>query len=535
MADYIDLPVEGGSGAVDSVNGKTGVVVIKNNDISDSPVYVVSPSGGDDTTALQTAITAVAAAGGGIVQLLAGTYHTSTELDIGTTTNDLWIRGVGQQTIVSSTLTNNTYVFNFESNSSQDKNVGTIARDATSVTTSTHSDATAFTVGTPVLISGTDGDSYPRWEFNEVLTNGNGTTGVIALKHKISWDLTSPVIRSWTTGLRNRFSDLKIIYASGAAHGCRFRYQLDGIIENIYSDGTTGSASRAIQISESHRLKVRDCQIRNHNVHEMQPGDVGAYGMDISTTYGSQFSRILLDNCGSTSPDREALNLGARFENVVLEDIQILNPLTFGMVINGSTPSANLKLRNIKIVNAQDKGMSSALDTKDVIIENCLFQGGHKIDFDWQFLSKSTFRGNQFINNTNPAGDETCVFRSGTSLVIANNQFHDVKGGFFVPIGSKISFIGNQFFTITNDCFSMDHCSDINFIGNNAVSVKWGYISNTNNTDVVFSGNVFDTCSTAAIILDNTDSNHLLVGNAWRGETVTLGSGTNINDISNMS
>lgn len=527
MADvYIDLSPSGGSSSF--------------NDLSGAFVMTVAPT--DGGSGIQTAVDTVSAAGGGIVQLLAGTYTVSSAILFPTDSNGVILQGVGDSSILSSTITSAGYVVDIINNSSTNKgpyNLDNITKGATTITTSTHSNAANILANMTVVIQGTDASSNVWQEVNEVLTSGNGTSGAIVLKNKCKRTLTScSIIKGIVNGRGNKIRNLKVVFASGAAHFMRAGQQVGFELENLTLNGAGFSCQNAIDLSV-YQSSVRNCRFLNWNVDEgpVVPGSPGR------TTYltgvNNRIESCVFQNCGVDGiAHASAISFQSLWDSQIVGNV-ILNTNGYGIYSTSSDVKRGLLIANNNISGSKIEGIlidgASVTSELDIVDNDVSYNGLGAVSGSGMKVLGSYL--NIVGNTCNKNFDEGIwVDSSSDQVVITGNSCRGNSDCGIISKATNSTISGNVCEGHSVDAGIFVSSSDDSVItGNNCGNNKYGiYISGTT-SDIIVSGNAARSCATNALKIDNGCSNILSSGNNYRGGTVSLGSGTNVSSISDLT
>ena len=503
-------------------------------------IYVVQPSAGG--AGIQTALDAAAAAGGGTVQLVAGTYTVSSAIVFATDANGVVLQGIGDASVLSSTITGAGYVIDIINGSSTNKgpyNLSNITKGDTSITTSTHSNAANILANMTVIIQGTDADSNVWQEVNEVLTTGNGTSGVIALKNKCKRTLTSAsIIKGIVNGRGNKIRNLKAVFASGAAHFMRADQQVGFELENLTLNGAGFSAQNAIDLSV-YQSSVRNCRFLNWNVDEgpVVPGSPGR--ATYITGVNNRIEGCLFQNCGVDGvAHASAISFQSLWDSQIIGNT-ILNTNGYGIYSTSSDVKRGILIANNNVSGSKNDGIlidGSSVTSELEILNNDLSYNGLGAVSGCGMKVLGAYL-NIVGNVCNKNLDEGIWVDTGSDQIAITGNF--CRGNSDCGIISKATnstISGNTCESHSADAgIFVSGANDSVITGNNCGNNKYGiYISGTT-SDVIASGNAARSCATKALLIDNGCSNVLSSGNNYRGGTVTLGSGTNINSINDLT
>lgn len=502
-------------------------------------IYLVQPSEGG--SGIQSALNTASAAGGGIVQLVAGTYAVSSNISPPSDCSNVIIQGVGRSTILSSTITGNGYIFDFNQTPASAINgkaiSNTTAKD-TSVTLTTHSQAASFTAGMVVEIAGTDVDGLAWRELNEVLATGNGTTGVVTLKSVVQRTLTSVTLTGFVYGFGNAIKNLSAVFASGAAHFARFSKQVDGTLENLYLNGATGSANYALDL---HMIRgvVRNCHITNFNIREDDGGLVdNCYAIKLAGNEVIFQSNHISSSGNSACTNRAGVEVLNIFSSKLIDN-DISGNTGQGIRLYNSSTQANILIANNSCCGNTGSGIqvTDATTNADISIINnhCLDNGTADTACG---IVVTALRPKVINNRADRNRGEGIELDTCSGFLVAGNQAKkNVDGiGIWIRSSTTGAVTGNTVNLNTGLAgIYVTGSSDVTISGNCFDANKTNIKLDGSNSDILISGNAARSGSTANLVINNSDANVLSTGNNYRGGTVTLGSGTNINSIGDMA
>lgn len=531
-----------GASTVSSVFGRTGAVAAQAGDYDYSQVteaqrevsLVVYPTGIDDHDILQEAVDTVTDLGGGEIWLVGGAYDFGDEVVWPNNASNVVVRGVGSATIIESSLTGNTYPFNLGYNPglALDKAISATTKGDTTVTCSTPSQASAYTVGMPVLIEGLDADGFNRQFPNEVLTAGNSGTGVIGLKNRVQISLTSATITGWEYGMNNGVRDLSVVHVAGASHVVRFDYQWNSILHNLNLNGANYSAAYSLHITNSVFPTITSIQNINYNVIETEGMTTAAKGMEISNCYGLTMRDVLLENNGEATINAGALAL-TNIENAVFDNVRVISANYNGIALSSASSSVDVTFVNCRIQNCTQKGFVQNGSTKGITFVNTNFNANSQSDIELTGVSDWVFVACSFTDNSDSGSDETIILANCENIDFTACVVKNCRSGVAITSGTtNVTFNDCRFLGLANIGVYVGASSDgIAINGCRFLDNKWGVLSGDNNTGVTINASRFQGNTTAAIIQGAGDTDWILTSNYADGETVTLG-GTG-NEVAN--
>jgi hypothetical protein len=307
-------------------------------------VTVVKPAEGGQ--GIKDAIIALSAAGGGIVQLLEGTYAT-TDAIIASGINNVIVRGIGEATRieVDSTIAfpSGSFCFRYTNTAVVNRDLDDITVGDTSIFTTTVGDAGLIVAGAKMKIEGRDTDGFLESQYVRASADGNGGTGEITIETPIRYDLTSAVMRrSVVAGKNNSIRDLKVVHVTGANGLIPFWVsdQENFIYENLIAD-TTLVTSDAYRLDTCWFTAVRNCRAINAAVsgfslsgnqnaimENCHTENTGSHGFRMADATDSIIKNCTALNiaaglsghgifCSAGSVERRLIITGNRIENVL--------------------------------------------------------------------------------------------------------------------------------------------------------------------------------------------------------------------------
>lgn len=499
-------------------------------------VTTVAPSAGG--AGIQTALQAASDAGGGIVQLLPGTYAIADStggshegLVFPSDASNVHLVGSGPETILSSSVTTVEYTVYMNQSFAAaltGQACSNIAANDTQITLTTVANAASFLIGMPVLIQGTDTDSFPRYTMAEVLATGNGTTGVVTLKAILKQALTSVTVQGYATGRNNSVRDLKIVHAAGASHAIGVKGQVGAVIERVIMDGTGFSGSYAVEFGNSAKCRIRDCEIANYNLQGISAnGD----GLVVGTAAEILIENVLFQYCGYTSGEAACILTTAGSENISIKNCKFRYNNAQAIKLHSSYYHLSWVIDGCTFDNNKGSAISCGSKTqhKNIRVTNSIFRTNGNSDIILNALHSSV-SGCTFSRNKLEAGIEA----PGDYLTIANNNFNNALSENLYIKGTFVSVVGNTFYGGPNGIYFDTGATNCSVVGNTITGHSSYGIRLDAGSAITISGNTSVTNTTKDLIIANGCSNIMSIGNNYQGGAITLGSGTNINSIGDL-
>lgn len=240
-------------------------------------VVVVRPDEGGD--AIAQAMSDMRVNGGGIVQLLPGTYNVTqpfhvAQINLGFGMKNVTLQGVGDATILSYTGTSGSIILlNGQASGQPAQSITDTTAGDTSVFLTTPAQASFFSVGTIVFITGTDPNepAAPNFsvqeQWNVVKTAGNVSSGEIELEFPIAFDISSATVTRTSGALNNKVKDLKIIDGGATGGGdtilaLQITQNIGSLIENVTVE-CSANIGAGIAMNSNLSSTIRNCKVFN--------------------------------------------------------------------------------------------------------------------------------------------------------------------------------------------------------------------------------------------------------------------------------
>jgi len=340
------------AGSVDSVFGRAGVVVAVAGDYTASEVTnvpagdiaattvqaaiteldnekqplfikILIPTGiaATDTANVNNAIIAANAANGGKILGFPGTFRLNASMLFKTYT-DVSFEGFGDKTIIEfqagGTWTDSAGV-TFSSTNTGVINLSSFTKGDLSIFTSTAGNAAFFTAGMTIILKGADPTGLSDAMYVTAAANGNAGTGEITLTSRVMESMASPTALGIDGGrnctLKNVTLDFTAV-TDVSFLGISFVSSVFHNLENVYLKNLTPLSAKAISLSSSVGINLRDvdiynteeaalsmsdtlsCYFENINMDLVCTGGInGAVNM-FNTACDNKFYNIRIKNCG---------------------------------------------------------------------------------------------------------------------------------------------------------------------------------------------------------------------------------------------
>lgn len=415
----------GGGGAVDSVNGNTGVVVLDYADVGANAAFstVIAPSGvaATDRAAINSALSTLSAAGGGEIKLLEGLYKFDESINF-SDYNNVRIIGSGKGTILQpqlgGTWTNSSFIYCEGNIRGLALGIAGVTKGDTQITYSSVANAGAILAGDTLIIEGTDANSLEDAEYHIAAANGNAGTGVVTLKDKIRRTMSSCVVTDSTGDSQNNG------------------------LSDVYIDGSVASDATGLiglQASNSYRMKIERVWIHDFSASNQEALRLNA-GIEHS------LEDVYIFNCDSYAI-RCAVTIGTTLNNIIIDKSNI-NGVTGG-AIHFSFSSADVSFNNVKIYNGSYDGMRITSSTSacrrikvnGLDVSRCLGTG---------FYAQGG-GDHQLINGSFADVGESAVLLTGATRCQLQYVANRVQFGARLASSASYNYINARISNVTND------------------------------------------------------------------------------------
>lgn len=195
IADY----TTDGANLLSVKNAGSEVFAVNKDGVVSGAGYLTTVSPSDGGQGIRDAIVAADLAGGGIVQLLNGTYVFTDGFTL-SNIRGVTLRGMGGSTILQSNITSApsaSALLDFQATFIAPKNINNTTAGNTSVFLTTPGDAVSYKTGMTLVITGNDPSGIKSQELNTLIADGNPSSGELLLNRGLSKTLTSVTITAY--------------------------------------------------------------------------------------------------------------------------------------------------------------------------------------------------------------------------------------------------------------------------------------------------------------------------------------------------
>lgn len=480
-------------------------------------IWTVVPSAG--SAGINTAIIAADAAGGGIVQLLPGTYTFNSTINLNTISN-VTIQGAGPGITILAVATNSmtgNQVFDFNSDNTADILNNTTAGQTT-ITTTTAGAAAVYTAGMQITIIGTDANGERTSEVVQAAAAGDGGTGIITLVAPVLRTMTSVIAEGLSNGYQLVLRDFTIRRASGTTmvtvlttdHG------YSQLIDNIYFEEFTNTGDIAMRVAGCASTRITNCHFVNIN----------SYAINAVYSFNTEIENCYFNRCGidTTSP---TVHFNEASSDARIVNNQFLNSGYEALAIYAS--SSNSCSRFVIEKNLFSRSAGAAIDlikALNIDISHNVFDnivGAYCITSD-SAPRRVNVVDNVFYNSKRAVNTSTWV-----DGVVANNSIRHMVNQAIVLQQSCVRVVinGNSIGN-TGDASILVSDADNNVISNNTIHDCGAVAIDIADGDgTTISGNVTALSTSFGIRLDNNSTDNVVSGNNTNGDGIQMGTGAN--------
>jgi len=496
--------------------------------------WVVRPEEG--SAGIQAAMDAASAAGGGLVQLLEGTYSITANIT-NNTWNNVELRGMGDSTILehSGFGLNSTLIVNILNSGPHAGN--NVVAEASSVFTTTAANAGNYLAGDILTIYTTvgDPDGFEESEIHEVAVNGNAGTGEIQLKTKVQRTLTSITLSRTRNGLNNKIRDLKFTFANSTNFGAMTLNGHYSLIENVTVVGGNSTGTGQIGISgansgpHSSKNVIRNCRMR----------DCDFRGIFMQGQHESVIENCVVENVNRLGTAfTYALVMDFDCRDCSIRDNIVRHCIEGGGIITRGTQPRRTIISNNKVFNIYRQGISGI---NCQIVGNYVEDCGHTPVFNSGFGAGIIIQTNGFDNNIVANNIiKNCYFAiqvgfNAKPTVVSGNTVQKTRTGNGLEALSidavGCSVIGNVV-TDTGSHGIYAARKGTTCIGNVVRNAGGNGLHIVGDQSVVSNNSTFNSTG-AGLFVDNSTVDTIFMGNNCLGDGITVGTGTGNDFIGN--
>lgn len=504
--------------------------------------WTVFPSGGDDTAALQAAVTAAATAGAGVVETFDGVYTITGAITWPSTANNVILTGKGSGTIFNVEIPKedpptNPWAFDlFGADTTYACN--NVSIGGTSITTTTAGDAANFALDDVVRVEGSDPDGVLLYQINRVVSVDAGT-GVVTLLWPIEDTLTSVVLRRYRTGKNNGIMNLSIYHpgSSNAAHSIGLRFQYRPVVKNIYMNGAVGSGGDGFTISHTSEALIQNILMEDYDVSEFYPtvlDEVFPNATVVQFDCGSIFDNIEIRNSGQSGATTTAsLKFGSGLTKTQFRNIKLIDNQELGISIGSTAQLNKCKFLNFNISSSGNHGVyGGSFSMKQCEFNSFIIDGTNYLvsaSICGIHLQTPTYgKYNSFVNiNTDNCGGEGMnIWGQDNARFIGCSGAANTGAGILLYQCEYVTVDGCSVNQSPNDGLWILDCDNVtinggSFCGNTGRGMRFGTSSNIVVCGAVAKGNTANNFQ-----METTDANFTITGNDFGGTGVVYSTGS---------
>jgi hypothetical protein len=376
---------------------------------------------------INSAITAVSAAGGGRVVLPAGTITIASRIIL---KSGVTLMGAGMEaTKIVNTSGSSPDNIAIDGRGVLGSNyaINVPTEGALTVTTTTAANAGNFATGSLIALSGDlyGQDYVPLWI--TTVASVNAGTGVITLNEKLRRaDLSKVhVVTSQVTNIG--VQDLTI--SSTGDVGIIFKYVRNGVIERVYLGSGIGTAGG--NIVGSRDVRVSNCIM-----------DAGK-SIDFHSTLDSVRERNVLRTGG--------LALEGGCDSISLVAEHIYDPAGSGMKLD--TQTQRCKISACSIINVADNQVGINIDGSAIVASGVAGYGSHVVE------------GNIVTGNGSGTNYGMSFGGSSKGNLAGGNHLHNLGLGITIPVGSTVAMGANFYTNCVTDFATSNSCLADTLVG----------------------------------------------------------------------
>jgi len=428
-------------------------VQITDGDIMAGSFVTIVQPGSSASSEILAAINAAGTAGGGIVQLLAGTYEIDSVMNVAVGTSNVTLQGVGDATVLEhdGVITGNLLQFT-SLTIANNISINNVTKGDTSIYATTPAQAGSVQTGDIIFLKGTDSGTEIDAEAHEAAANGNGTTGEIQLKRNVQRTMTSVTTQIYRGGEGIKIRDLKFT-TSGAVAGTaaiELDQTKDAVIENITiqdwmlaqtSDMITmgshginnslqgckfiGCNDDCILTSDQIDMKVKDCLFQD----VAQSKSIGIAALNLS---GICVDTEIIRNEFKTVGGIGVKIFAANQRRTAISANQFYDIWETGIYAEKEAVIANNYMESLGAASGTQGAITVNGNGNDVVI-----QGNHIKDFNLGILVGALASSIVVDGNVLRTGTDTGISCDGTFCTVTGNT---VQGAYF---GMLVARVGN--------------------------------------------------------------------------------------------
>lgn len=484
--------------------------------------WVVKPLEGG--AGIQAAILAADAAGGGIVQLMEGTYAVAARI-IGMGLNNVTLRGIGRATVLDIGDLSGYPAISLGGNTTLTTAVltGPLAKGDASVFLDSPTLYTNILEGDRLWIRGADPDS----EFDGFATVAAADalpTGEVPLLSPVPRAITSPTVSVFRNGNGLRVQDLRFVSPVGTHNiAIALAYTSGAVVENVVFDRLASTDSDCL-IVDGFNGRVSHCEFLGLTSRAVNLSGVYRATIDHNTVdnggtqgvavYGDAVETEITDNKISVSG--VCVLLDSTYRHICIAN-NVLQNGSYGVDLGGS--------------GLEVSAIGNTFQSCEIGFANGSYQSG----------KRHVVSGNTFTDCLYPVS-----FTNGFHCRISDNLCENLRaGGNAIMVQQGVSPAGYHTITgnVIRECpvvaiYVEDNAHTV--VSNNVIvgagligiSLYGTGVGTGSSVGYAVVGNVVKS-SGLAIEVNNAVSDSLVMGNNCVGETITMGSGDGNDFIGN--
>jgi parallel beta-helix repeat protein len=486
---------------------------------------VEPPLSGSASSDIQTAITAAATAGGGIVQLQAETYEIVDAIVWPTDACNVVLRGV-PGTILDIQCIDNVWALDLQGTNSI-RAINNIAAQATGITFTTAAQAGDVAAGDVIRVMGTDSDGMLRCMRVVASAAGNTGTGLASLEYVFPYALTS-VTASVVAAKNNGIECLEVLHSAGASHFAVCQYQDGFFMNDIRANGQDYSASDFLTLHHSTNVKSNNVYCENYNIIENYLGSDICNPLSLLNVYDVKLSNwTIINGANSTLATSKSVKMADAIDSLHLENFKVIDSQSFGVYAGTDVSLVNSKFDNLLVQNSRLEQfyMANTADLKNVKFDGCDILQGRTVGM--QFVTVGIAK-DLSINNCSFYGNaqEGLSLQSIDGLSLTGSILSGNANGAVIYQCTNFAITGNTIQNNTSQGLYPWDSDDGTITGNTINNNAHGIYSEGSCNNLVISGNSCKDNATNNLRLTATDLNFTIGSNDFGGTLVTYSTGT---------